>query len=88
VFIFEEYHIDKQKPNDKNRKRENTMFQVRTKEWEKKNWKVVATFETWKEAHTFAIKEEYKNRRNPEKMFDYWDIKNTETKERMYIAYK
>lgn len=60
-------------------------YQVRTKAWEKKNWKVVATFDTFKEAHKFAIKAEYDCRRT-EKQFDSWDIKNIETKERFIVA--
>jgi hypothetical protein len=60
-------------------------FQVRTKEWEKRNWKVIAEFDTFKEAQRFAIRSEYAQRKT-DKMFDAWDIKNIETKERFIIA--
>ena len=61
------------------------MYQVRTKEWEKKHWKVVKTFDTFKAAHLYAIRTEMSLRRT-EKCFDAWDIKNTETGERFIIA--
>lgn len=60
-------------------------YEVRTKEYEKRNWKVVKAFDTFKEAHKFAIQTEMKMRRT-EHEFDSWDIKNTETKERFIIA--
>lgn len=61
------------------------MYQVRTKAWEKRNWKVVETFGTFRDAHKFAIKTEYALRKT-DRQFDSWDIKNTETKERFIIA--
>lgn len=60
-------------------------YQVRTKEWEKKNWKVVAEFDTYREASRFAIRTEYSLRRT-NRQFDSWDIKDTVTKERTIIA--
>ena len=60
-------------------------YQVRTKEYEKKNWKVVESFDTMKEAVKFAIRTEMSLRRT-DRMFDSWDIKDTVTKERFIIA--
>lgn len=60
-------------------------FAVRTKEWEKKNWKVVAEFDTFRDAHTFAIRTETSLRKT-DRQFDSWDVKNMETKERFIIA--
>ena len=59
-------------------------YEVRTKEYEKKNWKVVARFDTFKEAHKFAIQTEMKLRRT-EHCFDSSFVE-TETKERFIIA--
>ena len=61
------------------------MYQVRTKEYEKKHWKVVETFDTFRDAEKYAIHTEMSLRRT-EKCFDSWDIKNTETGERFIIA--
>lgn len=61
-------------------------YEVRTKKYEKKNWKVVARFDDRKEALRFAIQSEMKARRNFETMFDGWDLKDTETKERFIVA--
>ena len=61
------------------------MYQVRTKEWEKRHWKVIKTFDTFAAAQRYAIRTEMSLRRT-EKCFDAWDIKNTETGERFIIA--
>lgn len=61
------------------------MYQVRTKEYEKRRWKVVETFDTFKAAHQYAIRTEISLRKS-ERCFDAWDIKNTETGERFIIA--
>lgn len=61
------------------------MYQVRTKEWEKRHWKVVKTFDTFAAACQYAIRTEMSLRRT-EQCFDAWDIKNTETGERFIIA--
>ena len=60
-------------------------YQVRTKEYEKKNWKVIKSFETFEEAEKYAIKTEI-SFRNTERRYDSWDIKDTVTKERTLIA--
>ena len=61
------------------------MYQVRTKEYEKKRWKVIQTFDTFAAALRYAIRTEMSMRRT-EKYLDSWDIKNTETGERFIIA--
>lgn len=61
------------------------MYQVRTKEYEKKRWKVIKTFDTFRDAEKYAIRTEMSLRKT-EKCFDAWDIKNTETGERFIIA--
>lgn len=73
------------KANHRKRERKMKRYQVRTKEYEKKNWKVVESFDTMKEAKKFAIRTEMSLRRT-ERMFDSWDIKDTVTKERFIIA--
>lgn len=60
-------------------------YQVRTKEYEKKNWKIVDSFDTMKEAKRFAIRTEMSLRRT-DRQFDSWDIKDSVTKERFIIA--
>ena len=62
------------------------MFTVRVKEWEKRNWKVVATFDTFKEAHKYAVALDFKWRKSIDTMYNSIDIKNTETKERFGIV--
>ena len=62
------------------------MYTVRIKEYEKRNWKVVATFDTMKEAKKYAIKLDYSFRKSIDTMYNSIDIKNTETKERFMIA--
>ena len=61
------------------------MYQVRTKEYEKKRWKVIQTFDTFAAALRYAIHTEMSMRRT-EKYLDSWDIKDTETGERFIIA--
>lgn len=61
-------------------------YQVRTKEYEKKNWKVVDSFDTMKEAKRFAIRAEMECRKHFCTMYDSWEVKDTETKERFTIA--
>ena len=61
------------------------MYQVRTKEYEKRHWKVIKTFDTFRDAEKYAIRTEMSLRKT-EKCFDAWDIKNTETGERFIIA--
>ena len=60
-------------------------FQVRTKKYEAKNWKVVESFDTMKEAKRFACRSEYAQR-HTENQFDSWEIKDSVTKERICIA--
>ena len=60
-------------------------YQVRTKEYEKKNWKVVESFDTMKEAMRFAVRTEM-SLRSTERQYDSWDIKDSVTKERIIIA--
>lgn len=60
-------------------------YQVRTKEYEKKNWKIVESFDTMKEATRFAIRTEMSLRRT-DRQYDSWDIKDSVTKERFIIA--
>lgn len=60
-------------------------YQVRTKEYEKKNWKIVDSFDTMKEAKKFTIRTEMSLRRT-DRQFDSWDIKDSVTKERFIIA--
>lgn len=62
-------------------------YEVRIKEWEKRNWKTVASFETFSEAEKSAIQLDFKNRRS--KTIDEFtkiDIKNIETGERFMVA--
>lgn len=61
-------------------------YQVRTKEFEKRNWKVVESFDTMKEAERYAIQAERKCRKHLDTMYDSWEVKDTETKERVTIA--
>lgn len=61
-------------------------YAVRTREYEKKNWKVVASFDTEREATRFCIRSEYACRRNFDKMYDHWDVKDMETGERTIYA--
>ena len=61
-------------------------YQVRTKKYEGRNWKVVATFFTEREATKFVVQAEMAARRNFETMFDHWDVKNTFTGERRVYA--
>ena len=61
-------------------------YQVRTKEFEKRNWKVVEEFDWIKDAKRFAIRAEYAQRNNPDKMYDSWEVKDAVTKERFTIA--
>jgi hypothetical protein len=61
-------------------------YQVRTKEFEKRNWKVVETFDWIKDAKSYAMKAEYAQRRNPDRMYDSWEVKDTVTGERFTIA--
>lgn len=61
-------------------------YQVRTKEFEKRNWKVVESFDTMKEAKRYAIQAEMKCRKHFNTMYDSWEVKDTETKERITIA--
>lgn len=51
-----------------------TMYKVRVRKFEKKNWKVVAEYETEREAHRAAAKIERANR-NTEDMYDHVDVK-------------
>lgn len=60
-------------------------YQVRTKEYEKKNWKIVESFDTMKEATRFAIRTEMSLRRT-DRQYDSWDIKDSVAKERFIIA--
>ena len=60
-------------------------YQVRTKEYEKKNWKVVESFDTMKDAMRFAVRTE-RSLRSTERQYDSWDIKDSVTKERFIIA--
>lgn len=61
-------------------------YQVRTKEFEKRNWKIIESFGTMREAERFAIRAERKCRKDFDKMFDKWDVKDTVTKDRIIIA--
>ena len=60
-------------------------YQVRTKEYEKKNWKVVESFDTMKDAMRFAVRTE-RSIRSTARQYDSWDIKDIVTKERFIIA--
>lgn len=60
-------------------------YQVRTKEYEKKNWKIVTSFDTMKEAKRFVIRTEMSLRKT-DRQYDSWDIKDSVTKERFIIA--
>lgn len=60
-------------------------YQVRTKEYEKKNWKIVESFDTMKEAKRFAIKTEMSLRKT-DRQYDSWEIKDSVTKERFIIT--
>ncbi len=60
-------------------------YQVRTKKFEKKNWKVVDSFETMKDAIRFAILSEYAQR-NTDDEYDKWDVKDTITRDRFIVA--
>lgn len=40
------------------------MYQVRVKKFETRRWKVVAEFDTFREAHRYACRLEYANRFN------------------------
>jgi hypothetical protein len=90
LFIIGWYHILNERgtpPKQKERKNMKTIkrYQVRTKEYEKKNWKVVDSFDTMKEATRCAIQMEYSMRKT-EHMFDSWEVKDSVTKERLIIA--
>ena len=51
------------------------MYLVRVKEFERRNYKVIAEFENKKDAMKYAIKLERKWRNDFDKMFDKIDIK-------------
>lgn len=62
-------------------------YEVRIKKWEKRRWKTVAKFGTFREAEKYAIQLDFKNRRsNTEDEFTKIDIKNIETGERFMVA--
>ena len=61
-------------------------YQVRTKEFEKRNWKVVESFDTMREAERYAIRLERECRKYFDKMYDSWDVKDAVTKDRILIA--
>ena len=60
-------------------------FQVRTKKYESKAWKVVAEFNDYKEAMRYACRAEFAQRHTANE-FDSWEVKNTITKERTTVA--
>lgn len=60
-------------------------YQVRTKKFERKNWKVVESFPTMKEAKRFACRAEYAQR-GTDNEFDNWEVRDTVTGERIIIA--
>lgn len=60
-------------------------YQVRTKKFERKSWKVVDSFDTMKEALQFAIRSEYAQR-HTENEFDKWEVKDTLTGNRFSVA--
>ena len=60
-------------------------YQVRTKKFEKKNWKVVNSFDTMKDALRFAIRSEHAQRHTDDE-YDKWEIKDTMTGERFIVA--
>ena len=60
-------------------------YQVRTKKFERKSWKVVESFDTRKEAMRFACRMEYAQRHTADE-FDAWEVKDTVTGDRFTIA--
>lgn len=51
------------------------MYQVRVKEFEKRNWKVKAEFETKKEAMKYAIKLDMEWRKSIDTMYNSIEVK-------------
>lgn len=51
------------------------MYKVRYKEYEKKKWKIIAEFETKKEATKYAVQLDMRWRRNIDTMYNSIDIK-------------
>ena len=62
-----------------------SMYKVRAKEYEKKNWKVIKVFDTFEAAKKYAIQAE-KKARTTDHSFDNFDVLNTITKERYIIG--
>ena len=60
-------------------------YQVRTKEYEGKKWKVIESFDTMKDAIIFAVRTE-RSLRSTERKYDSLDIKDSVKKERFIIA--
>ena len=52
------------------------MYQVRIKEFEKRNWKVKEEFETEKEAMKYAIKLNMKWRKSIDTMYNHIEVKH------------
>lgn len=61
-------------------------YQVRTKEFEKRKWRVVESFDTMKDAERYAIRAERDSRKHFCTMYDSWDVKDTVAKDRIIIA--
>jgi hypothetical protein len=51
------------------------MYQVRTKKYESRYWRVVSEHATRKEALRAAIRLDFANRRDPDRVYDSIDVK-------------